>query len=505
MQVVKHNRRYLLVAATILLVALIGLTFYNYDGTVGPFLLFNASFLLLVLLAIPRPRLYVYTFLSLFLFLGFWTKFIAHTIVGYDFVEPVGDFDGSGPGWDRALVVASVGAVGVILTRGMHLLLSRRYALLDASGDGRVPAWYPRFGRLMWAVTLLSVLVLNFWNLFAGFYQIGLEPRLILPAYLNVATAWLINFGFALWIAALVHWEILVRRGVTALALLAPLAEGFVSATSTLSRKAFLFHTLPYVLVLLERRNALWRTLRKRSRAALALLFVFAFALSLVTVSAYRLYAYSPTAEPQDAGKQAVGTSDPEASNAESPAPVASEQQPGLLNRPAVVGMTKQVLGLSVDRWTGLEGVLTVTSHTDLGSNRLLEVVKEDPSKGESSIYQGVSGANKVYAESERTTFMTLPGIVGILGFSGSLLVVAAGMFSAALLLIVVEMIYMRAIGGPFVASVAGLAMATTAVELNFPQLTVWFFAELFATLSFVWLMQTVFGSLRYKVPHESS
>ena len=105
-----------------------------------------------------------------------------------------------------------------------------------------------------------------------------------------------------------------------------------------------------------------------------------------------------------------------------------------------------------------------------------------------------------MYAESDQTTFMTLPGIVAILSFSGSLFVVATGMFFIVFFLILVEIVQSRAIGNPFVASIAGLAMATTAVELNFPLLAVWFFVELLATLLFIWAAQTVLGTVRYEI-----
>ena len=240
----KIRTLYSVIAGMVLLLVISGFAFKRYEGTIGPFLMFDVSYLLVILLAAPKPRLYVYTFLSILLFLGFLVKFMVHTIIVYDFVEPIGSFDGSGDSWDSALLVAAVAALGIVAVRGTHLVYARYVSTRpsDSTDAGVTPSWYARFRKSVWIVTLSSVLALNGWNAVAGFYQTGVSAKVILPLHLNIVAAWLINLGFALWIAALVYWEAELRRGVSGRVLLAPFVEGLVATISQLSRGIFLFH-----------------------------------------------------------------------------------------------------------------------------------------------------------------------------------------------------------------------------------------------------------------------
>jgi hypothetical protein len=490
-----------------------GVAFFGYEGSIGPFLLFNVSYSLLLLLAVPKPRLYAYTFLALLLFLGFWVKFTAHVILRYPFVEPVGDFDGSGASWDIALLVASSAALGAAFVRALHLLYARRApARIDVRFDAsNVPPWYSQFARPVWIGTLLLLLAIVSWNMFAGFYQVGVEPRVVLPAHLNAVFAWAIHIGFALWIATLVYWEVSRARGRVGYVLLVPLAEGFVSTITMLSRAAYLFHTLPYFFVLVERGSELRSALTRRAMVALTLLFVLGFAASLIAVTGLRIYIYpaptlppaqpvavytlapvlaSPAPTPPQA--TAVDTSTPEqkAPAASSPA----ETPDADVSRQYVIGMARQVLGLFIDRWIGLEGVLAVSSYDRLGYDLLIDAVREDPDARMDSIYQEVSEAP--YQELEGFSSLTLPGAVAVLYYSGSLLVVAGGTTVIFLIAMVVESIAARFIGNPFLLATSGLGMANVVAQMNFPYLAGIFLLELLVTLFFIWLLQNFPASL---------
>jgi hypothetical protein len=175
----KIRTLYCVIAGIVLLLVISGFAFTRFVGTLGPFLIFDVSYLLVILLAVPKPRLYAYTFLSIFLFLGFWAKFMVHTIIVYDFAEPIGGFDGSGDSWDSALLVAAAAALGIVAVRGTHLVYAR-YISARPSGSrdaGDTPLWYARFRKPVWLITLFSVLVLNGWNVVAGFYQTGSARR----------------------------------------------------------------------------------------------------------------------------------------------------------------------------------------------------------------------------------------------------------------------------------------------------------------------------------------
>jgi hypothetical protein len=486
-----------------LLLVAISLAFLRYEGTTGFFLLFNVSYLLLVLMAVPRPRSYVYTFLSLFVFLGFWLKFTLHTIIGYDYQDAVGAFDGSAAAWDLVLLVASSAAIGIVLIRGLHLWLARHFEeqMAERSDNAiNIPVWYVRFKKPLWVGTILLVIALNAWNTVASFYQIGVNPKVILPIHLNVLATWLINIGFALWISVLVQWETNLHPRALKYALLAPIAEGLISTVSVLSRSVYLFHTLPYAFVVTGRYVRRTSALTNRAAGLLTVLFALLFVVGLVAVSGLRLYTYP--------GALNLSTPRPETTSPSVADPSGtvdtsvSETAEPILTRNQVIWIaTKQVLGLFVDRWNGLEGVLAVSSYEGLGYDLLVEGLKEDPNKGENSIYQEISNSDVVYQEQEGFTFLNLVGIVGFLFYSGSLLMVGIGMASVTLLMMAIEIVFFRLVHNPFLSSVSGLAMANVVCQINFPYLTGIFFVQLLFAMTFIWLLQKASKTTAAPIP----
>jgi hypothetical protein len=319
-------------------------------------------------------------------------------------------------------------------------------------------------------------------NVALAFYEIGVDPRVVLPAHANVLAGWLIKLGLALWVATLVHWELRLARARRDSVFMAPIAEATLTSVSALSRGMFLFHALPYCLVLLGRSPHVLRGLGRRRLATLALLTVAGFAVSLGAVSALRILVYPPAVVAQ-ATRPAGGHDDlPPAA----PQGGAGEGRPDHAERFGSRRLSfagRELLGLVVERWNGMEGVLAVSSHEGVGGDLLLSAVRERPAAGQDALYQRISGATQVYERTDGYTFLTLPGIVGIFAYSGSMLVVVVGMAGMTLLVLTVEGVLRRFVDNPYLASIAGFAMATELVQANFPYLLGTFFILLVSSL----------------------
>ena len=156
-----------------------GWSHVNYRGNWEFSAWFNLAFIAMLALVFPRPRSFAYTFFAVFLFLGFWVKFTVHSILGNPFLEPIGMFDGSPQAWDRALAVASVTAVGVVLARCLHLFTSAD--LSRFSEFSPAPRWYGPLRIPLWVFSLFLLLTLNVLNLKYAFYQAGINAKLLLP------------------------------------------------------------------------------------------------------------------------------------------------------------------------------------------------------------------------------------------------------------------------------------------------------------------------------------
>lgn len=432
------------VVAALVVAAVLAVAIARYPGSTIVFLAFNACFAALALSVFPRPRAYVFTVLAVFLILGLWAKTVVHTIWTPKFLEPVGGFGNSPGEWDAALAAMTAAALGVLAARGLQLAYHRRRAQ-RARSDAGTPRWFARHGRLIWLLTLVAVLAVNAANLKFAFYQIGINAHNMLPLRLHVGLSWLVNIGFALWIAALLWWDYASRPGSLARNIGFAFAEAFASSVSAFSRILYLIHAAPYWL-------ALWEQ-RKRVRAVLPILFIVLFVASVFAVFALRASYYPANA---DLGRN----------------------------------IKLEIPQLVVQRWVGLEGVLAVGSLPERNPALLLSAMTESPKAGADSLYQRTARSLYRVDDTGTFTFGSNAGPVAVLLFSGSLVVVAMGMALIVGVLLATEAAAARWTGNPFLLAVAGAALANVVSQTTFFYLTAIFLFQLWIAIAFIALLQ---------------
>ena len=174
--------------------------------------------------------------------------------------------------------------------------------------------------------------------------------------------AWLINIGFAQWIAALVWWEYCIRGGRAGFALMAPLAEGVIATCSTLSRSVGFLHVVPYLLALIEMHG--WKQLlktRKRKATAMGLLVLSVTIIAVVQVLRAQTYYGSPGVKSQF--------------TRQAPADEPEAETEARYARHVRESMISQLPLLVTQRWVGLEAVLAVSSHPQVGPALFLSLI----------------------------------------------------------------------------------------------------------------------------------
>ncbi|HEY5898808.1 MAG TPA: hypothetical protein VIV54_14665, partial [Burkholderiales bacterium] len=200
------RERFAILSLAVVFVAITLGAIGGYPGSAVRLFFFSLSFFALIAACVPQPRLYGYTFLAAFMTLGFWLKVLVQSLWPGDFLEPVGDFANTPDEWDRALTTMSCAALAVVATRCAHLWWARR-SHAEGPAPGEAPLWFTRWRAPIWTISLAAVLMVNAANLHFAFYQIGVNTKWLLPFRLHTALAWLVNCGFALWIATLAWWE----------------------------------------------------------------------------------------------------------------------------------------------------------------------------------------------------------------------------------------------------------------------------------------------------------
>ena len=327
-----------------------------------------------------------------------------------------------------------------------------------------MPEWFVQWQRPLWLLTIFVVIGVNAANLHFAFFQIGVKPKAILPMRLHVLLSWLVNIGFALWVAALIWWDY-KRRHSLGRSLLLPIGESLLSATSAFSRMNFLLHALPYVLVLFERRKDLQAVVKRRSLYLLFGTFLALFIVSVLAVFWLRVYLYYGYANGVEGNE-----------------PIREHVERTVY---------KQVPTLLVHRWIGLEGVLAVGAAADRSPKLLVEAITESPKTGGQSLFQRTAKANLHYTvESEELIFLSNAGPVAVLLFSGSLAIVFAGMALIGAVLVLTEELTRRLTGNPFLLAVSGAALANVVSQTTFFYLTLIFLAQLWVAVGFLAVLQ---------------
>ncbi len=416
------------VAAVSVLLAAVAIGSLTWDpANWRPLLAFHASCAALVLLAWPRPRADSYTVLALFLWAGFWLKFVAHGVFAYPFLEPIGAFDGSSESWRRVFVIAAAGISGAAFATGHMARAPARPPPRSTDEDAYVvpPAWYSARVRTVWIGLLAVLLAIYVANFHYAFFQTGVNTRLVLPLKLNVLLSWACYCGIPLAVALAGGWELGRRPGHFALMIISVAILGVVASASLASRATTVFLMLAYVAAFLSHMPVRRVQIVRQWTWRLPAIMAATLCLSLLVVSWFRLDTYVVAPPVPTAVQAGAGTS---------------------MERPGVGGaagagstgvglamtrshMFRQVMLLASDRWVGLEGVLAVAGSTDVSPGAPLFVagLREPATNGVDSIYQRIAHSQYVYLPN--FTYLTLPGAVAVLAYSGAPAVVFGGMF----------------------------------------------------------------------------
>ncbi|HEX7034916.1 MAG TPA: hypothetical protein VF210_04045 [Pseudomonadales bacterium] len=449
----------------------------GHDGSAGIYVLFSAATIALIASAFVRPHSYGFVALVVFLTLGFWVKHAAWSIAGIPPIEPLGDFTGEAHEWDRALSFTAVALLGLTLAK-----LSLYPLRMSRPGPvARVlPTWYERAPLLVWVATAMLVIAGNVLNWRYRFYQVAVHERVILPFHLNAVIVWWLTVATSMWLAVLLEFE-RRRRGFTRrwMILSAPILEAVVTSAVMLSRGFYLMRTLPYALVFA--RPSLRRSfqLSRVVVPTLAVATVLGFVISLAGASWLRLTVFPPMVTP---GQPA------QAGAPQAPPADAGVGPTGRIPSAAEVRAAIREIGtMVVGRWIGLEGILAISASHQQGLGLFVAGLMEDPRSGTEALFQRISKAE--YKELEGFTFMTLPGIVAVLAYSGSPVIIFAGMFLAGIVVLLTERAFRHAFDNDLLCAVVGVFMANAIVQMNFPYLTAVFFIEMWGSLLILWIL----------------
>ncbi|GLO14107.1 hypothetical protein PPUJ20028_26890 [Pseudomonas putida] len=490
-----------------------------------PLLLLNGLLTGLLVRSVLNNRSSFFSFFLLaFLILGCWAKLVLHFILGTQFIEPIGAFDESPQAWDSAMLALNI---------AFATLLACQAIVARLPPPAVIHIKHPRALLMpsMWLAMLLTALLLAF-NFKFAILKVGTEPLLKLHSYAYVLVSFMLAWGNLILLATLGYWLVQARQMKLETLFYILILEGAVTAVSMGSRAQMILHVAAPFAVYLVHGRELVSGLRLAQWVRILLVTAALFVASLLLVSADRLQSFaqarpvsapaatsasspsfapgaSPSSKllvaPADAAQAvagallpampllriaAQGMPLPPVSNEAASVPVVRPEVSEEVERARWKGMLMEMSKLVVDRWIGLEGVLAVVSHDSTGWPLFLRSLVELPESGTEAIYQRMSNAQ--YQAFENFTFMTIPGPMAILLYSGKLTVLAGGLAMLFLTGILAERLANYLVGNIFARATIGVALAYLVVQTNFPRVQFFFLIELLGFIAGLYLARII-------------
>jgi hypothetical protein len=407
---------------------------YLYPGSKLYYLLFSVSYFLLLGLAIKSLKSYSFLFLAVFLWLGFWLKLTMHTVFNYPYVEDTGNFVFTGKALDEVLLVATMGALGILFAYSfVGLLRLKSTVFVDSSKEINVPLLYQKHKNVIFGLLILVVISLAVLNIYFGIFQTGLTTRTKLVWPFSALVYWLLGIGLALITSTLLWWNLLIEKRASGF-FIGALSEPFFVSISVLSRFTFIFHFIPVFLAFILNKAQLQLRIKPRALSAFLLLSGTLFLISLQSVSSLRNYYYEMI---PDNNK----------------------------NRGSVfVTMFK---GLVIDRWLGVEGVMAVASYPEKSRHLLEQGILEKPDTSKIGMYQYIAHSKYTSIDTKRFIFSTVPGAVGFFYYSGSLAIVFIALFGLTLLMQLAEVLIAVLTNNVLIIALIGMDLANTVAQFG--------------------------------------
>ncbi|MFK2914474.1 hypothetical protein [Pseudomonas sp. 3HC3] len=514
------SNRYLQATALLVVAVATLAATLHYPASLPPLLLNGILAGLLVRSVLNNRNSFFSFFLLAFLILGCWAKLVLHFILDTQFIEPIGSFDDSPQAWDSAMLALNIAFATLLVCQ---TIAARLQPLATIHIDRPRSLLKP----CLWLAILLTALLLAL-NFKFAFLKVGTEPVLRLPSIVYVLVSFMIAWGNLILLATLGYWLVQARQIKLETLFYILILEGAVTAVSMGSRAQMILHVAaPFVVYLVHSRE-LVSTLRLAQWARILLVTAALFVASLLMVSADRLQSFaqarpivataaasielrlgenerpvssiglpltSLVIAPADAAEAVSVVLTPalpllRVAAGAVPLPVTGPQESAEIKRARWKGMLLELSKLVVDRWVGLEGVLAVVSHEDTGWPLFIRSLVERPESGTEAIYQRMSNAQ--YQAFENFTFMTIPGPLAILLYSGNLAMLAGGLALLFLAGTLAERLASHLVGNIFTRATIGVALAYLVVQTNFPRVQMFFLIELLGFIVGLYLVRMI-------------
>ena len=450
----------------------------KYNGNKINYLLFSIISNFLIFFAIRKNAIFFETFFSLLLWLGFWFKFSC-TIVLTDgvFREGVGTFNYSNKSFDDTLIVSQIGILSFILSGFFRQYFLFNYPKKLEFQNFKINFF--SFGRKnVWFIFIVSFIAIAFCNFYFKIYQKGLLPIYEINFLISGIFKWLLLFGLSAISATLIFYEYNFYKKFFLISALIIFVETFFTSFSMISRgmifNAFaLMYGIYKYSKIVNKPNSFNYYIK-------SIIFIFIlFYISVSSVNYIRAnYFYVGKSVEFVKEKSLVESKDQKKKKYASSKEINSE-----------------ILYLIVNRWVGIDGVMSVISKKDLLSLPFLtSSFNERATKNTPTFYELTFGLeeNKISSQLyENVKGNTLPGLIAFLFYSGSYSVLFLSIFFLSIFASYLEfMSFKLSFGNLILSSLIGQVIAFRFIHFGYlPHQTYLLFGTIVLTIIFTYIL----------------
>jgi hypothetical protein len=379
--------------------AIFALTRYSGHGYV--YVLFTIIANLLLYFGFRKNAIFFDTFIGIIFWLGFWFKLTIRVSFSSGlFNEAVGNFNGSGAAFDKALLVSSCGLFGFLLASFVREKLSCNYPpKIEGIAQRGLFDFYRNHRQFVLSGFVALFVVVALTNAYLGIYQRGCITRTTLPFGLNGVYKWLLLFGLASFSALILRFEFEINGKTSILVMFLSLLESFISNVSLLSRGMVLNSSALIYGVFASLRL---HSIKSNARffVTTLLIFVTLFVSSYFVVNYLRLSFFSDR----------------------------TLSEISINKKTAMLGII--IPSFVIDRWVGMEGVMAISSYPNLGWDLWKTALKESYNEKELSFYDNIMKTQYLNIDKTKHHFISLPGIIAFFFYPGSYLFLFVSMFA---------------------------------------------------------------------------
>ena len=384
----------------------------SYSGTIFYYIIFTIISSYALISSFNKKSISFDSFFSLLIWLGFWFKFTVQiSFLNSQFPEGIGMFNSSPKSYDQVLLISTIGILGFLFARYIRSKYIFNYKVLENQEleMRKYLTFYSDYRKKILIIYFFLILFFPIINLIFVFFQKGTVPETILPFQLNNFINWLLMFGLASLSSLIIFFEFFYKKKNSNNILKIGIFENFLSSVSVLSR-AMIFNStsLAYGYYRLIELNDM--KINKIKFIKFFIIIIIMFLISLFAVSKLR-----------QAKNFSVGH------EVHSYIPQIKEIDNELLKQPLEVindvsQELNQIIFLISGRWVGIEGVMTVYSNPNMGWNTF-KLAFEDEFNYSNSFYENfVIGSEHVYEKDPQIYTVYVPGIIGFLFYTKSLI-----------------------------------------------------------------------------------